>query len=230
LLRWQHPELGLMSPAQFITVAEETGEIISIGKWVLRMACHQAKTWQSMGCAKLYVAVNLSARQFREPDLVHTVEQALEVTGLAPEYLHLEVTESSIMEDPEQAIAKMQRLRAQGIHFSIDDFGIGYSSLSYLKRFPIDTLKIDRSFVMEAATNTDDQEIIRVIIAMARNLRLALVAEGVETKAQHNFLSRQGCHIMQGYYFGRPMSTDQFEHMLHKREIACEEQNAVDIP
>ena len=170
LLRWHHPDLGLISPSQFIPLAEETGIIIPIGKWVLRHACQQTRKWHEMGHTRLYVAVNLSARQFRESDLVETIEQTLEATGLPPDCLKLEVTESGIMEDPEQAIAKMEILRAKDIHFSIDDFGTGYSSLSYLKRFPVDVLKIDRSFVIDSTTNQDDQEIIKTIILMARNL------------------------------------------------------------
>ncbi|PIE32688.1 hypothetical protein CSA56_14465 [candidate division KSB3 bacterium] len=214
LLRWQHPELGQVSPTKFIPLAEETGAIISIGKWVLHTACSQTKRWQDMGYKSFYVTVNLSTRQFQEPDLIETIEQALQTTGLSPGCLKLEVTESSIMENPEDAIAKMTLLRSLGIHFSIDDFGTGYSSLSYLKRFPIDTLKIDRSFVMDSLTNKDDQEIIKTIIAMARNLDLDTVAEGIETQEQFDFLSDQGCHMMQGYYFGRPMPAENFEEQL----------------
>nr|ABD75787.1 sensory box/GGDEF family protein [uncultured bacterium] len=217
LLRWHHPELGLISPSQFIPLAEETGLIVPIGKWVLRCACQQARKWHEMGYTRFYVAVNLSVRQFREPDLVETIEQILEATDLPPDCLKLEVTESGIMEHPEQAIAKMKMLRAKGIHFSIDDFGTGYSSLSYLKRFPIDTLKIDRSFVIDSTTNKDDQEIIKTIIAMARNLGMDTVAEGVEAKEQQDFLIHHGCHMMQGYYFGRPMPAEKFEDMLQTR-------------
>ncbi|MBD3305394.1 EAL domain-containing protein [candidate division KSB3 bacterium] len=214
LLRWHHPELGVISPATFIPLAEETGAIVAIGKWVLYTACQQAKRWHEKGQKEFYVAVNLSTRQFKEPDLVDTVIEVLETTGLPPECLKLEVTESGIMEDPEQAIIKMQQLRAQGIHFSIDDFGTGYSSLSYLKRFPIDTLKIDRSFVMDSTTNKDDQEIIKTIISMAHNLNMTTVAEGVETEEQQSFLTLHGCRMMQGYYFGRPMPADDFEQIL----------------
>ena len=214
LIRWFHPELGVINPSEFIPLAEETGAIIAIGKWVLHTACQQAKKWYDMGHAGFYVAINLSARQFKEPDLLETIEQVLEATGLPPICLKLEVTESGIMENPEQAVAKMKVLRAKGIHLSIDDFGTGYSSLSYLKRFPIDTLKIDRSFVIDAETNEDDQEIIKTIIAMARNLGMDTVAEGVETKEQLDFLVRQGCHIIQGYYLGRPMPSEKFEDMF----------------
>ena len=216
LLRWYHPELGIISPIKFIPLAEETGAIISIGKWVLHTACQQARQWQEMGYTELYVSVNLSTRQFKESDLVETIEQVLDATGLAPECLKLEVTESGIMENQEQAITKMKLLRAKGICFSIDDFGTGYSSLSYLKRFPIDVLKIDRSFVMDSMENKDDQEIIKTIIAMAQTLSIEAVAEGVETKEQQDFLSLNGCHIMQGYYFGHPMPANKFEEILTK--------------
>jgi EAL domain-containing protein (putative c-di-GMP-specific phosphodiesterase class I) len=215
LLRWHHPELGMINPSRFIPLAEETGAIVPIGKWVLHAACQQVRKWHDMGYTEVCVAVNLSTRQFREPDLIETVEQAIEDTGLAPNYLKLEVTESGVMEYPEQAIAKMKTLQTKGIHFSIDDFGTGYSSLGYLKRLPIDTLKIDRSFVMDSTTDKDDQEIIKTIIAMAQNLHMDTVAEGVETKEQQEFLTQHGCHMMQGYYFGRPMPAEQFEEMLH---------------
>ncbi len=225
LLRWYHPELGVVSPAQFIPIAEETGAIVSIGKWVLYTACQQARAWHDKGYEELYVAINLSPRQFKDPDLVGMVEEALEAAGLPPDCLKLEVTESSIMENPEQAIAKMELLRARGIHFSIDDFGTGYSSLGYLKRFPVDTLKIDRSFVMEASTNKDDQEIIKTIISMAHNLKMKTVAEGVETQDQQDFLTRQGCHMTQGYYHGRPMPADKFEEILQTGKIPREEKD-----
>jgi EAL domain-containing protein (putative c-di-GMP-specific phosphodiesterase class I) len=230
LLRWHHPTLGMVSPFKFIPLAEETGAIIPIGKWVLHTACEQAKKCHKMSHTKFYVAVNLSIQQLREPDFVETIEQVLETTGLPPECLKLEVTESSIMEDPEQAIAKMKTLRAKGIHFSIDDFGTGYSSLSYLKRFPIDTLKIDQSFVMDATTNKDDQEIIKTIISMAQNLNLEIIAEGVETREQQTFLIRHGCHMMQGYYFGHPMPADKFEEFLQTSNAASPERNPGEFP
>jgi EAL domain-containing protein (putative c-di-GMP-specific phosphodiesterase class I) len=223
LLRWQHPELGLLSPDRFLPLAEETGTIIPIGKWVLHTACKQAKEWRKDKRYKqLYVAVNLSARQFKEPDLVETIEEILKRTGLPSDCLKLEVTERGILQNPEHAITKMKILRAKGIHFSIDDFGMGYSPLNYLKRFPIDTLKIDRSFVRDATTNTDDQKIIKTIISMAQTLNMNTVAEGVENKAELDFLARQGCHMMQGYYFGRPMPANQFEKLLHAEGITDE--------
>jgi len=226
LLRWQHPLMGLVNPDKFIHLAEETGIIVPIGEWVLLTACKQAKRWHDMGYKGLYVAVNLSTRQFREKNLTETIERILDETGLSPNYLKLEVTESGIMEDPEAAIAKMNRLRSKGIRFSIDDFGTGYSSLSYMKRFPIDTLKIDRSFIVESATNRDDREIIKTIISMARNLNIETVAEGVENKDQQDFLSSQGCRMMQGYYFGRPMPARELEDVLRRKDIVLKEEAA----
>jgi diguanylate cyclase (GGDEF)-like protein/PAS domain S-box-containing protein len=216
LIRWVHPELGLIPPARFIGLAEETGVIISIGEWVLRTACARARAWQLLWGRDLYIAVNLSARQFRDPLLVETIRKVLDDTGLRPDLLRLEVTESCVMENPEDAIAKMESLRAIGIRFSIDDFGTGYSSLSYLKRFPIDTLKIDRSFVTDSMENSSDREIIKTIISMARNLHIETVAEGVETAEQQEFLCGQGCSMMQGFYFGRPMPEDEFEDLFEK--------------
>lgn len=214
LVRWNHPQEGMISPEKFIPLAEETRLIVLIGEWVLRTACQQLKTWHERGYDWLYMAVNVSTRQFREPDFVSTVERVIESTGLNPKYLKLEVTESSIMEKPAEAIAKMNALCARGVHFSIDDFGTGYSSLSQMKRFPIDTLKIDRSFVADSMTNRDDQEIIKAILSMAQNLHIETVAEGVETEEQKEFLTREGCQMMQGYYFGRPLSTEAFEARL----------------
>jgi predicted signal transduction protein with EAL and GGDEF domain len=167
LLRWNHPDLGLILPADFIRITEETGIIVPVGRWVLQTACTQTKRWHDMGFSDLFVAVNLSARQLQEPDFVQMVVDIIDESGLPPESLKLEVTESSVIQNPEVCIAKMRSLRAKGITFSIDDFGTGYSSLSYLKRFPIDTLKIDRSFISDAINNKGDQEIIKTIIAMA---------------------------------------------------------------
>ncbi len=216
LIRWQHPEWGLIPPAKFIPLAEETKAIILIGEWVLQTACQQLKTWHDTGYKGLYMSVNVSTRQFREPNFVSVVEQALESSAIDPGCLKLEITESSIMESQQEAIQKMNALRARGVHFSIDDFGTGYSSLSQLKHFPIDTLKIDRSFVMDAIQNHDDQEIIKAILSMAHNLHLETVAEGVETEEQKDFLSSEGCEMMQGYYFSRPLAVRDFEEELKK--------------
>ncbi len=214
LVRWQHPEKGMISPAQFIPLAEETKAIVVIGTWVLRTACQQLKKWHDLGYGWLYMSINVSTRQFREPDFEETVERVIESTGVDPQHLKLEVTESSIMEKPEEAIEKMNILCAKGLHFSIDDFGTGYSSLNQLKHFPIDTLKIDRSFVNDSTANRDDQEIIKAILSMAQNLHIETVAEGVETKEQQDFLACEGCETMQGYYFGRPLTVEAFEERL----------------
>lgn len=224
LIRWQHPEMGLVPPVKFISLAEETGAIVRIGEWVLNTACKQVKQWHDIGYEGLYVAVNLSPRQFKGADLVPTVENALKESGLPPECLKLEITESSVMDDPEGAILKMQELKSKGIGFSMDDFGTGYSSLSYLKRFPIDTLKIDRSFVADSMDNRDDKEIIKTIIAMAQNLNITTVAEGVETFEQQDFLCSQGCTMMQGYFFGKPMPDEEFELLLQnqQRDPGCD--------
>jgi diguanylate cyclase (GGDEF)-like protein len=206
LLRWNHPEMGLILPNDFIRITEETGIIVPLGRWVLQTACTQLKHWHDLGHSDLFVAVNISARQLQEADFVKTVLDILDQSGLSPEWLKLEVTESSVIRNPEVCIAKMKALRTKGVSFSIDDFGTGYSSLSYLKRFPIDTLKIDRSFICDAMNNEGDREIIKTIIDMARNLNIEAVAEGVETQEQMDFLSGYGCNNMQGFLFRPPRS------------------------
>ncbi|BBO66172.1 hypothetical protein DSCA_01020 [Desulfosarcina alkanivorans] len=218
LLRWRHPELGLILPDDFIRITEETGIIVPVGRWVLQTACVQTKRWHDMGYSDLFVAVNLSARQIQESDFEQMVIDIIEESGLPPRYLKLEVTESSVIQNPEVCIAKMKTLRARGITFSIDDFGTGYSSLSYLKRFPIDALKIDRSFISDAMNSKGDQEIIKTIIAMARNLKIDAVAEGVETEAQKNFLASYGCNSMQGFLFAHPVPVDQFMNLLNRQQ------------
>lgn len=214
LIRWQHPELGMVSPLRFIGVAEETGLIVPIGEWVFRTACAQNKVWQEAGLSHLHVSVNLSARQFAQPDLLRMITGVLEETGLEPRYLEIEITESMMMSDVENAIHVLQSLKDLGIYLSIDDFGTGYSSLAYLRRFPIDVLKIDRSFVNDIITDADDAAIISSIIALAHNLQLNVVAEGVETAEQLTFLQQHGCDIMQGYYFSRPLPAAEFELMI----------------
>ena len=216
LIRWQHPERGMIPPDLFIPLAEETRAIILIGEWVLQTACQQLKTWEDAGYKGLYMSVNVSTRQFRDPNFVTLVEQVLDSTAIDPNHLKLEITESSIMENSEEATLKMNALRTRGVHFSIDDFGTGYSSLSQLKHFPIDSLKIDRSFVLDSLESRDDQEIIKAILSMANNLHIETVAEGVETEEQKEFLSREGCQMMQGYYFSRPLAVREFEEELRK--------------
>ncbi|MGM0644490.1 MAG: PAS domain S-box protein [Thermodesulfobacteriota bacterium] len=211
LVRWQHPELGLIPPSKFISLAEETGDIVDIGKWVLQTACTRAVKWHKAGRTDFYVSVNLSPRQFREENLVDLVRTVIRETGLDPRCLKLEITETSVMVDPEECIRKISLLNETGIDFSIDDFGTGYSSLSYLKRFPITTLKIDRSFIMDSMSNRNDREIIKSIVKMAKSLDIDTVAEGIETVEQQSLLTELGCRSMQGFYFGRPVPDTQFE-------------------
>ena len=205
LLRWQHPSQGLILPDRFIALAEESGMIVPIGEWVIRQSCLQIKDWQSQGYAVPKLAVNLSARQFRQKTLVADITRILAETGVEGSCLTLEITESELVENVEETIKTLQQLSALGLEISIDDFGTGYSSLSYLKRYPINTLKIDRSFVHDIATDPDDVAIIGAIIAMARSLKMEVLAEGVETEEQLDFLTRHGCNRFQGFYFSRPL-------------------------
>ena len=217
LVRWRHPELGMVPPAKFIPLAEETGLIVPIGQWVLEQACRQARTLQRQGAIGLRVAVNLSARQFLRKDLARTVGEALARTGLDAQHLDLEVTESGVMENADAAIGTLHDLKAMGAHLSIDDFGTGYSSLSYLKRSPIDALKVDRSFVRDIPADQDDAAIASAIIAMGHSLRLTLIAEGVETEEQLAFLRERDCHKVQGYLFGRPVPAEELSRQLAQR-------------
>jgi diguanylate cyclase (GGDEF)-like protein/PAS domain S-box-containing protein len=210
LVRWRHPKLGLILPGKFIPLAEETGFIIPLGEWVLLTACAQNKAWQDAGLPPLRMAVNLSISHFKREDLTKMLAQVLEKTGLHPNYLELELTESIGMENVERAITKLQELKALGVKLSIDDFGTGYSSLSYLKRFPIDTLKIDQSFVQHIPTNPNDAAITTAIIAMAHSLNLKVIAEGVETEEQLTFLRPYRCDEMQGFLFSKPMPAEEF--------------------
>jgi len=214
LLRWNHSSRGMISPLQFIPLAEETGLIVPIGEWVLRTACQQCKTWHKLGYPSLYVAVNISARQFHRQDLAASIHNILQSCGLHPSSLTLELTESLIMQQADAAIAALRELKAMDMRLSVDDFGTGYSSLSYLKRFPIDTLKIDKSFVRDIPGDADDAAIAGAVITMAHSLGLKVVAEGVETAEQLQFLREHNCDTMQGYYFNRPLPAEQFEVML----------------
>jgi EAL domain-containing protein (putative c-di-GMP-specific phosphodiesterase class I) len=214
LVRWMDPEHGLVSPASFIPVAEESGLIGPLSEWVLREACRQNKAWQDAGLPAARVSVNLSARQFQQRDIARLVTSVLEETGLEPKYLELELTESTIMRNAEEAITMLAELSALGIGIAIDDFGTGYSSLAYLKRFPVHRLKIDRSFVADIGTCGDDETITSAIIALAHSLELQVIAEGVETSAQHEFLRARDCDEMQGYYFSRPMPRDDIPGLL----------------
>ena len=214
LVRWQDPQAGMISPASFIPVAEETGLIAPIGEWVLRTACAQARAWQDAGHPPVTMAVNLSPVQFRQPDLEQRIEAAISAAGLDPSWLELEITESAIMERGQESLQVLHRLKALGVRLSIDDFGTGYSSLSYLKLFPVDKLKIDQSFVRDIPDDLNDMEIASTIIAMAQHMRLKVLAEGVETEAQRNFLTVQGCHYFQGYLFARPLPAAECERLF----------------
>ncbi len=223
LVRWLDPEVGLVPPSSFIPVAEECGLIGPLSEWVLREACRQNKAWQDEGLPPARVSVNLSARVFQQRDIAKLVMQVLAETGLEPQYLELELTESTIMRNAEEAVLMLNELHALGIGLAIDDFGTGYSSLSYLKRFPVDRLKIDRSFVSDIGVSGDDETITSAIIALAHSLKLQVIAEGVETSAQLDFLKERACDEMQGFYFARPMSTDAISELLQggvSREVA----------
>ncbi|MBS0367635.1 MAG: EAL domain-containing protein [Proteobacteria bacterium] len=218
LIRWRHPQFGLVPPGQFIPVAEESGLIIPIGEWVLQEACRQNKAWHDEGLSDFPVSVNLSIAQLRDSSLLASVRRALDETGLGPRYLELELTESMMMENPEMLIAFLQRTRDMGIQISIDDFGTGYSSLNYLKRLPLDRLKVDYSFVRDITRDPASASICRAVIAIAHNLRLGVVAEGVETEGQASYLARHYCESLQGYYFSKPVPADEITALLRKRE------------
>ncbi|MES2947263.1 MAG: EAL domain-containing protein [Pseudomonadota bacterium] len=219
LIRWQHPEWGMISPARFIPVAEESGLIVPIGQWVLREACRQAALWHNTGGHKISVAVNLSALQFKRDDLEQSVIGALQESGLEPALLELELTESILISDTQSVLATVKRLKALGVQLSIDDFGTGYSSLSYLKRFEVDRLKIDQSFVRDLATDREDAAIVHAIIQMANSLGLTTIAEGVEDDAALARLRNYGCHMAQGYFFARPMPAQDLEAFLAASKI-----------
>lgn len=214
LLRWNHPEHGMLLPSEFISLAEETGLIVPIGGWVLRTACEQAKTWQAIGLQPLPISVNISQRQFEQDLFLESVLDALRSTHLSPHFLELEITESLIMHDPEKVISMLGELKDTGIMVSIDDFGTGYSSLEYLRRLPLDALKIDRSFITHAVTNADDAAIARAVIAMAHSLNLKVIAEGVENNAQLEFLRGLDCDEAQGFLFGRPVPADECARLM----------------
>jgi diguanylate cyclase (GGDEF)-like protein len=218
LLRWENAELGSVSPARFIPLAEESGLIVAIGEWVLRQVCRQMAAWRREGLQVPRVAVNLSVKQIERTDIVATVRAVLAETGLEPAALELEITESVIM-NAEDALAILERLHEIGVHLAIDDFGTGYSSLAYLKRLPINTLKIDRAFVVGIGENTGDEAIIRTILALARSLALGTVAEGVDSAAQLAFLQAHGCDEIQGYLFGRPQPPDQFAAAWREKDM-----------
>ncbi|MBD1904672.1 bifunctional diguanylate cyclase/phosphodiesterase [Funiculus sociatus GB2-A5] len=214
LVRWQHPTRGLVSPAKFIPIAEANGSIVPIGEWVLRTACAQTRAWQLAGLPPIRISVNLSARQFEQPNLVEVVSQILEETGLTASYLELEVTESFLMGDVQRSVNTLEQLRELGILLALDDFGTGYSSLNYLKRFPVTMLKIDRSFVQDVTSNPDSAAVTDAIIALSKSLRLNITAEGIETQEQLDYLQKRGCEEGQGFYFSRPVPADAIAQML----------------
>ncbi|MCL5103527.1 MAG: PAS domain S-box protein [Armatimonadetes bacterium] len=214
LVRWRHPEYGLVPPGKFIPLAEETGLIVPISKWIIKAACGQNKAWQDAGYPPITIAVNISAKHFHQEDLAATVGSALSETGLDPQYLELELTESALMQNPDLAVDVLGKLKEMGVRISVDDFGTGYSSLSYLKRFPIDAVKIDQSFVRDITTNHDDAAIAGAVVAMAHSLKLKVIAEGVETLEQLEFLRSLKCDEVQGYFIGRPVPAEEFGQLL----------------
>jgi diguanylate cyclase (GGDEF)-like protein len=216
LIRWRHPELGIVPPDKFIPLADETGLIHSIGEWVVREACEQLREWQDLGYDSLSVAVNVSAAQFKQEVLASRIEQILRDTGVSAHHLELEITETVAMQSADAAIQTLRRFKNMGINISIDDFGTGYSSLSYLKRFPIDTLKIDRSFVRDISVDSDDAAIVQAIASLGKTLKLKIIAEGVETRDQFEYLSAHGCDRMQGYYFSKPIEPAEFLALLER--------------
>lgn len=220
LLRWQHPERGMISPMVFIPIAEETGLIVPLGKWVLQMACAQLKQWEhDPGTRNFQLAVNISARQFRQLDFVDEVLEVLEKSGADPLKLKLELTESLVLQDITHSIEKMETLCSAGIRFSLDDFGTGHSSLTYLKRLPLEQIKIDQSFVSDITTDPSDEVIVRTIIVMSNSLGMEVIAEGVETEEQRDFLARNGCYTYQGYLFGRPMPIEDFQKLVSRFQV-----------
>lgn len=220
LIRWQYKKLGLIPPLKFIPIAEETGLIVPIGEWVIRTACKQVASWQEAGFTDLRMAVNISARQFTDSDIVKVVLDAVIQTNIEPQHLEVEITESMLMEDTSINISALKELKEHGVHISIDDFGTGYSSLSYLKRFHIDALKIDQSFVRDITTDSDDAAIASAVIALGQSLHLTVVAEGVETEEQLSFLKKQGCHEAQGYLFSKPVPAEDFAQLLQEEKAS----------
>ncbi|MDR7073301.1 sensor domain-containing phosphodiesterase [Fictibacillus barbaricus] len=215
LIRWKHPLRGMISPMEFISIAEETGLIVPIGEWVLKTACKQVEEWHDQGFPPIYLSVNMAAQQFKQKSLIPMIHAILEETGLSPEFLVLELTENAIIKDTEATICVMKQLRELGIRIAIDDFGTGYSSLGYLKNFPIDTLKIDQTFVKDIVQDKNNAAITNTIISLAKNLNLNVIAEGVETQEQIDFLLSSNCSYMQGYYFSRPVSGSDVEKLFY---------------
>jgi diguanylate cyclase (GGDEF)-like protein len=217
LLRWRHPERGFIPPAQFVAIAEDTGLILPIGRWVLREACRQSRAWLDAGLPPMPMAVNISAIEFRSEDFVESIRAVLKETRLDPQCLELELTESVLMKHAESTVSMLQALKSIGVQLAVDDFGTGYSSLSYLRQFPIDSLKMDQSFVHEISSKADDAVIVSAVISMGNSLKKRVIAEGVETREQLDFLTAAGCEEAQGYYFSAPMEADEFATLLEAR-------------
>lgn len=222
LLRWYHPEQGSVMPTLFIPLAEETGLVIPLGEWAIREACRQNKAWQDDGLPPLVVSVNLSARHFPKNNLAEMISGVLDETGLDPKYLMLEITESALMENVEETIRTLNALRDMGLRISLDDFGTGYSSLNYLNRFPIDELKIDKSFIADTSRSADSRRVVSAIIVLAHTLKLRVIAEGVETEEQLSFLRQNQCDEVQGFYFSKPLSSEQLKKLIRKGLVVTE--------
>jgi EAL domain-containing protein (putative c-di-GMP-specific phosphodiesterase class I) len=214
LVRWQHPEHGLVMPNQFIPLMEETGMILALGEWVLRAACRQIRQWRETHLPDLRMGINISACQFRQSGFLELTDRILAECAVDPGWIEFELTESMIMDDTERSCLLLAELKRRGIRLALDDFGTGYSSLSYLKNFPLDRIKIDRSFLVEVAHNRDDAAIVEAIITMAASLNLKVVAEGVENLAQFEFIARRGCHESQGYLFSRPLTAETLSRLF----------------
>ena len=214
LVRWQPPDRGLVPPAQFVPIAEDCGLILQIGRWVLREACSQARAWQDAGLPPLPIAVNVSAVEFRDKGFVEGVRTVLAETGLEARYLELELTEGVLMHDAESTALVLQELKSMGVHLAVDDFGTGYSSLNYLRQFPIDVLKIDRSFIEQITSNPEDSAMVSAIINMGKSLKHVVVAEGIETQLQRAYLQAHRCAEGQGYFFSPPLVAAQFAQLL----------------
>jgi EAL domain-containing protein (putative c-di-GMP-specific phosphodiesterase class I) len=218
LIRWNHATRGLIPPDAFIPLAEETGLIVPIGNWVLHTACLQNMAWQKQGLPRLKIAVNLTARQFTDEHLVREIRSALDAAGMDASLLEIELHESSLIQNIEKTLHILRRLKAMGVRIAIDDFGTGYSSLATLQQFPLDTIKIDRSYIRDLATQDDDSQLTKAIIAMGKSLSLTVVAQGVETKEQADFLRAHACDEIQGFYFSKPMSAPQFTALLQAQK------------